>query len=263
MSKPDLHVVSFSGGKDSTAMLLRMKELGMKIDVILYCDTTVEFPAMYEHVKKVEEYVGIPITVLRNDKDFEYYLLNYEPKKRNGTKQVGLSFPDHRVRWCTRYLKTDQINRYLKDLKKHYNVIEYVGLASDEEYRLERENNQRKDVRHPLVWWGWTEAYALQYCYNKGFDFGGLYELFNRVSCWCCPLQPLSELRVLRKEFPELWSKLLNWQSKTWRTFKPTYTVQELEIRFQFEEEKLARGESITNREFYRQLKERIKESEA
>ena len=42
----DYHVVSFSGGKDSTAMLLRMLELGMPVDEIIFCDTTVEFPQM-------------------------------------------------------------------------------------------------------------------------------------------------------------------------------------------------------------------------
>lgn len=42
MKKPDLHIVSFSGGKDSTAMLLHMMELEMKIDVVLYCDTWME-----------------------------------------------------------------------------------------------------------------------------------------------------------------------------------------------------------------------------
>ena len=47
MKKPDLHIVSFSGGKDSTAMLLHMMELGMQIDIVLYCDTWMEFPAMY------------------------------------------------------------------------------------------------------------------------------------------------------------------------------------------------------------------------
>lgn len=47
---PDLHIVSFSGGKDSTAMLLHMMELGMQIDIVLYCDTWMEFPAMYRHV---------------------------------------------------------------------------------------------------------------------------------------------------------------------------------------------------------------------
>lgn len=49
----EYHVVSFSGGKDSTAMLLKMTELGKPIDCILFCDTGLEFPAMYEHIKSV------------------------------------------------------------------------------------------------------------------------------------------------------------------------------------------------------------------
>jgi len=48
------HIVSFSGGKDSTAMLLKMIEENMQIDEIIFCDTGVEFPAMYEHIRKVE-----------------------------------------------------------------------------------------------------------------------------------------------------------------------------------------------------------------
>ena len=47
------HIVSFSGGKDSTAMLLRMVEENMQIDDIVFCDTGKEFPQMYEHIKKV------------------------------------------------------------------------------------------------------------------------------------------------------------------------------------------------------------------
>ncbi|MEG0261382.1 MAG: phosphoadenosine phosphosulfate reductase family protein [Oscillospiraceae bacterium] len=53
MSKPLFHVVLFSGGKDSAAMLLMMLEKKMSIDLILFCDTGFEFPAMYEHITKV------------------------------------------------------------------------------------------------------------------------------------------------------------------------------------------------------------------
>lgn len=45
MSKPLYHVASFSGGKDNTAMVLRMIELGYHIDEVMFCDTTMEFPA--------------------------------------------------------------------------------------------------------------------------------------------------------------------------------------------------------------------------
>jgi 3'-phosphoadenosine 5'-phosphosulfate sulfotransferase (PAPS reductase)/FAD synthetase len=52
------HIVSFSGGKDSTAMLLMMLEKNMPIDEIIFCDTGKEFPQMYEHIEKVQKYVG-------------------------------------------------------------------------------------------------------------------------------------------------------------------------------------------------------------
>lgn len=55
--KKDWIVVSFSGGKDSTAMVLRMIELGEHIDEVLFCDTYKEFPAMYRHVQQVKKII--------------------------------------------------------------------------------------------------------------------------------------------------------------------------------------------------------------
>ena len=56
--------------------------------------------------------------------------------------------------------------------------------------------------------WGITEAEALQICYDRGFDWNGLYEIYHRCSCWCCPFQRIDELRKLRRHRPELWKKL-------------------------------------------------------
>lgn len=81
-----------------------------------------------------------------------------------------------------------------------------------------------------------TEKDCLSYCYDKGFDWGGLYEIFHRVSCWCCPLQALSELRKLYEHFPDLWAQLRRWDDNTWRQFRADYSVRELEIRFAFGE---------------------------
>ena len=61
-TKPEYHVVSLSGGKDSTAMLLMMLERGMQIDDILFCDTGLEFPGLYTHLDKLEKCIGRPIT---------------------------------------------------------------------------------------------------------------------------------------------------------------------------------------------------------
>lgn len=76
------YIVSFSGGKDSTAMLLMMLEKGMQVDDIVFMDTGVEFPEMYEHIEKVETYINRKITKLKADETFEFMLLHYEKKKR-------------------------------------------------------------------------------------------------------------------------------------------------------------------------------------
>ena len=57
------HIVSFSGGKDSTAMLLMMLQKNMPIDEIVFCDTGMEFPEMYDHIHAVECCINRPITV--------------------------------------------------------------------------------------------------------------------------------------------------------------------------------------------------------
>jgi 3'-phosphoadenosine 5'-phosphosulfate sulfotransferase (PAPS reductase)/FAD synthetase len=55
-------------------MLLKMIEEDMQIDKIVFLDTTVEFPQMYEHIKKVEKYIGRKITKLSPDKNNELYI---------------------------------------------------------------------------------------------------------------------------------------------------------------------------------------------
>lgn len=68
------NVVQFSGGKDSTAMLLLLLERGVTVDEIIFCDTGMEFPELYRHIEKVKEYIDRPITVLKPEHNFEYYL---------------------------------------------------------------------------------------------------------------------------------------------------------------------------------------------
>ena len=274
MRKQEYVVVNFSGGKDSTALTTRMIELGMHIDEVICADTFKEFPAMYRHIEKVRKVVenaGIKFTVLRSDKSFDYLMFEHKVKRRNKDLDgfLGYSWAGNKSRWCTSKLKIDLINGYLSDLQKKYTVIQMTGIAADEEYRLERENNQQINQRHPLHEWGWSEEDCLQYCYSKGYDWEGLYEIFRsnrtrcpRVSCWCCPLQPLEDLRKLRKYFPELWEELKDMQSRTWRKFKPDYTVQQLDIRFALEEKYLAENKSITNKAFFAELRKELSKYE-
>ena len=186
-NQKQFHAVSLSGGKDSTAMLLLMIERGMPIDMVLYADTGMEFPEMYAHIAKLDAYLyeqrGIHITILRHPQGFEYLMFD-EPKTkpksienriRLGVPLFGNGWPGIRVRWCTGALKTKLIDKEVKRLKGELGAIHYIGIAADEAWRC-------KGEKYPLVEWGITEAQALQICYDRGYDFGGLYEIYNRAS---------------------------------------------------------------------------------
>lgn len=159
-----------------------------------------------------------------------------------------MSWAGPRNRWCTGMLKIRVIDTYLKKLKENYTLIQYVGIAADETDRL-------KDKCYPLVEWGMTEKDCLAYCYAKGFDWGGLYRIFSRVSCWCCPLQGLNELRKLYRYFPDLWKRLEEWDENTWRSFRKDYSVRQLAVRFDFEKKWQAAGGNIRSRAFYSALR--------
>ena len=226
------HIISFSDGKDSTAMLLKMIENDMRIDEIIFCDTGKEFKEMYKHIKKVQDSISMPITILKSNKSFEYWMFEHIKTKGKNKGQKGYSWPDFRNRWCTQSLKKSVIKNYLLKYKG-YTVIEYHGIALDEKQRAEK--NREKKCRYPLIEWGMTEADCLQFCYNKGFDWEGLYEKLGRVSCWCCPLKSLRELKVIYKEYPQYWEKMKEWEGKTFRKFRSDYSIEELEEKFKKE----------------------------
>ena len=64
-------------------MLLRMLEEGWPVDIILFCDTGMEFDAMYRHIEKLEKYTGQSIVRLKSPQSFEYLFYDYSPKRAN------------------------------------------------------------------------------------------------------------------------------------------------------------------------------------
>ena len=165
--KDKLYVASLSGGKDSTAMVLRLMEEKWPLDLILFCDTGLEFPEMYAHVERLEKELPVPVVWLKEEKGFEHYFLCYRPERKNQAlaDKTGMSWAGPRNRWCTGYLKTDVIDRYLAGLKKQYEIVQYIGIAADEPQRV-------REYRYPLVEWGMTEKDCLEYCYARGYDWG-------------------------------------------------------------------------------------------
>ena len=201
-------IVSLSGGKDSTAMLLLMLERGEQVDDVVFFDWGMEFPEMYEHLQRLETYIGRPITRLYPRASFEWFMFDFP--KRDGS--LGYGWPQARAKWCNR-VKCRAINRHSKD------ATVCIGYAYEERFSRPQATSHMTEAgvtgRFPLLEWGVSETEALKYCKAHGFDWGGLYKHFSRVSCWCCPFKRTRDYETLRREFPELWQRMCDMDSRS------------------------------------------------
>ena len=222
------YIASVSFGKDSVAMLLTIFDHRLPLDEVVFYDTGMEFDAIYKvRDKMVNEYLlprGIKYTELKPDVPFEYKMFEKEVNGRNG-KHFGYSWCGGRCRWGTTE-KLKAIDKYCTGSEQ------YIGIAFDEQHRV-------KDKLYPLVILGMTEKDCLALCRKYGFSWEedgiDLYNVLDRVSCWCCANKNLKELRNYRKYLPKYWQKLKEFQTRTDRPFHNGQSVFDLDKRFEGE----------------------------
>ena len=202
-------------------MLLLLMEEGWPLDEVVFYDTGMEFEAIYRTMARVSAVLrekGIAFTTLKPGYDFEWKMFDKPVNGRNGF-HYGYSWCGGKCRWGTRD-KLSVVERYCKG------SVEYVGIAADETDRLSKERSGNKVF--PLAIKGMTESDCLQYCYDRGFFWEEetatgpvrLYDILDRVSCWCCANKNLKELRNIYRHLPEYWRRLEELQERTERPMK-------------------------------------------
>ncbi len=193
-----MNVISFSGGKDSTAMLLAMIERNEPIHSVIWFDTEREFPEILCHIGKIQKDTHVPFFTLRHWIGFNFLEDRYGAPHKSGG-------------WCTA-AKRDCCNKYMRLVVKDHakleppiTINECVGFAADETHR-DAEYGKKWPVRFPLQEYGMSEADCLEYCYSKGYDFGGIYNWMpsKRVSCYDCPKQTKADWCAIEQHHPEL-----------------------------------------------------------
>lgn len=182
-------LVNFSGGKDSTALLLMLLEKGYQVDKVVRVDFGTEYPEMYKHIQDVENYVKEKYPFV------EFVTIDLKEKWIYGLKKKG--YPHFGLRWCTGY-KVHAIEHII-DVECYH----AIGIAYDELHRMNKAHKKNRTNVYPLVEWGITEKDCLDYCKSKGFSFYGLYEERKRVSCFCCPFSKNIDVILMPNELIE------------------------------------------------------------
>lgn len=217
--------IAVSGGADSTAMALRMSELG-EVFSLIHTPTGNELGNVKMHVERLAEVTGAPL-VLPPAPTLEQRMEAYK------------ALPSHRMRWCTREIKIVPCARYLK---ARPGSVLCVGLRADEESREGAPGLYGDTVtyRTPLREWGWTRADVLAKCRDRGMIAP------PRTDCAWCYDQRLTDWWRLWREHPESWARAEEWEARTGHTFRSphrdTWPAALTELRARFERGDQPRG---------------------
>jgi 3'-phosphoadenosine 5'-phosphosulfate sulfotransferase (PAPS reductase)/FAD synthetase len=199
------HIVCFSGGKDSTALILWAKE-NLPEFTTVFCDTGWEHPITYAYIEEINQ------TLL------EGRLVRLKSEKYPGGF-VQLCTERHRIpsfhaRFCTSELKVYPLHAYLESLDE--DVCSYQGIRADESRsRASMPECQWVEdaggyfIRRPLLRWSAEECFAMMAKHdvrpNPLYLMGS-----SRVGCFPCVMTGLSELKRMLAFHPELKQRLID-----------------------------------------------------
>lgn len=189
------HVLGISGGKDSAALAVYMRDRHPELDIdYFFTDTGEELPEVHEFLGKLEGYLGKPIARLNPGRDFHFWL-----------RQYNHFLPNPQTRWCTRMLKLKPFEEWVRPwLIAGDKVTSYVAIRADEDYR-EGYSAKAENlfVKLPFREAGIDKAGVIDILENSGVGYPKYYEWRSRSGCTFCFFQQKIEWVRLRERHPK------------------------------------------------------------
>ncbi len=189
------HVLGLSGGRDSAALAVYVRQIHPELDIdYFFTDTGKELPEVYEFLVKLEGFLGKPIVRLNPDRNFDYWL-----------KQYNNFLPSPQARWCTRQLKLRPFEQWIRPiLDSGKTVYSYVAIRADEEYREGyASKHDALVVQLPFKDAGIDKAGVLEILEGAGLGLPKYYEWRTRSGCTFCFFQQKIEWVRLKEKHPD------------------------------------------------------------
>lgn len=193
------HILSLSGGKDSTALAIFMRQNYPELPMeYVFLDTGEELPETYSYLEKVETYLGKEIIRLRADRTWDQFL-----------EEFSGYLPSARNRWCTVQMKIKPYERYVGDDL----VYSYIGIRADENREGYISNRENIVPRYPFREHGITKEGVMQLLEDAGLGLPDYYEWRTRSGCYFCFFQRRYEWLGLRERHPDLFEKARQYET--------------------------------------------------
>jgi len=195
------HVLGLSGGKDSAALAIFIKdqypEIHNKVEYF-FSDTGAELPEAYEFLDKLETYLGKPIVRLGTGREFDHWL-----------KVHNDMLPAARARWCTRTMKIKPFEEFVGDDP----VISYIGIRADENREGYISTKKTIEAVFPFI----DDGYVKADIFRLLEDTVGIPEYYrwrSRSGCYFCFFQRQDEWLGLKENHPELFEKAKQYEQR-------------------------------------------------
>lgn len=220
------HVVALSGGKDSTAMALALRDREPDTRFVYLCTPTGnELAALGEHWSALERLLDAKIERVTN-RTLDFWIDEFD------------ALPNWRQRWCTRILKVEPCQAFLLSLPQP--VVLYVGLRADEPERQGVIYGGAVTERYVLREWGWSIDDVRGYLRSRDVVVP------ERTDCAWCFFQRLEDWWRLWREHPDEYQRGVEIEAKTGHTFRSpgrdSWPAGLAELRGEFERGRVPRS---------------------
>ena len=167
------HILGLSGGKDSTALALYLKNEIEEIEYF-FCDTHKELPETYEYIDKLEILLGKKIIRLEDTRGFDHWLDIYD----------GF-LPNPKSRWCTKMLKIEPLERFIGDDE----AISYIAIRADEDRVGYISTKPNIKPVFPFMRDGLVKRDIFKIIEESGIGMPDYYKWRSRSGCFFCFFQ--------------------------------------------------------------------------
>ena len=200
--KQTRHILGLSGGKDSAALAIYLKDQGRDERIeYFFCDTGAELREVYDYLDRLEDYLGRSIERLSSGRDFDHHL-----KRFNGF------LPAPHARWCTRVMKLEPLEAFVGEDP----CISYIGIRADENRSGYISHKPNIQAAYPFVDDGIVKSDVLRIL-NESVGIPDYYKWRSRSGCYFCFFQRRDEWIGLAENHPDLFAR-----AKTYEKIEPS-----------------------------------------